>query len=273
MKKVIALILAGLLCLTAVAFAAEWKEGRGPAQPYDGVPEVDLEKTMGYILLCPSAKLPAKLYSDRLQIFLPREDVELKTGKVTIYDDEGEFATMDVSDENVAAVRPMTEAELGSVIWGGGVCVEIRLPISLTIGKDYYVKMEAGIFSAADGKVTSLPVENDTAWKPVVQGDYGVCGLYYSAPVDAEAEESEEEAEIEYVTTPKAGDTVTFDLMLGGDAKYAVIFSDDASVTFEDTEYSESTTVVGTVAADKLDWGVVFLDDAGEMLEIVNLDR
>ena len=46
MKKLIAILLACLM-LASVAQAAEWAEGRSAAQPYSGVPEVDLTKTMG----------------------------------------------------------------------------------------------------------------------------------------------------------------------------------------------------------------------------------
>ena len=70
---------------------------------------------------------------------------------------------------------------------------------------------------------------------------------------------------------PSNGDIITFDLVMGGDAKFAVIYSDNGSVEFPVQEYSESGTVTGRVIYDSLDWGVVFLNEGGEVLQAVNL--
>ena len=62
-KKLIALLLAGMMMAAPVSAAEsgaeaaavpEWGEGKGPAHPYTGVPEVDLDKTMGYVMLYPA---------------------------------------------------------------------------------------------------------------------------------------------------------------------------------------------------------------------------
>ena len=62
MKRLIALVLAGLMVLGGACLAAEWPQGRSAAQPYSQLPEVNLSETIGYIMLFPRAKLPASRY-------------------------------------------------------------------------------------------------------------------------------------------------------------------------------------------------------------------
>ena len=287
MKKWIATLLVFVL-LTGVAFAAEWPEGRSASQPYAGVPEVDLSQTIGYFLIYPRAKLPAEVFCNVLEFYLPREDIKLGQGTLTLYNGEGEALTVvNFEDAESVGIRPLSESELERLMWGSGVCVYARLPKSLEFNQSYYVLMDEGCFTSEDGSVAILPVVNPEAWTPVVQGDYGVSGLYYSAPVEApedseegeaaeaaeeaeapaEAEETEEApAEIEYKLTPAVGDVITFDLVMGGDAKFAVIYTENDSVMFDEIEYTESGTVVGTVTKDELNWGIVFLTEQGEVV-------
>ena len=279
MKKLLALLMACLM-LTSAAMAAEWADGLSAAKPYEGLREVDLTKTMGYIMLYPRTKLPAKLYGDRLQISLPRDDVELGEGTLRVYTSEGEeYCAVDFSDGESVEVRPLTEAELKGLIWGGGVCVDIRLPRTLGVGQDYYVLMDEGCFTAQDGRLPSLGIAAIEAWTPVVAGDYGVGGLMYTAPVEApepqdeEAGETEEAPAPEVHLNPEAGDVITFDLTMGGDAAAAVIFSENDSVRFDEMEYTSSAAVTGTVTQLPLNWGVVFLSESGEVLAQVDLSR
>ncbi|MBQ3304207.1 MAG: hypothetical protein IJH03_06670, partial [Clostridia bacterium] len=79
MKRLLALVLVCLLCATS-ALAAEWAEGLGPDQPLPGVPKIDLSKEMGYDYTYPSAKLKVKYFCNVLEIYLPREDIELGEG-------------------------------------------------------------------------------------------------------------------------------------------------------------------------------------------------
>ena len=58
-------------------------------------------------------------------------------------------------------------------------------------------------------------------------------------------------------------------MVLGGDAKTAVVFSENDSVFFEQLDYTESCPVTGTVTKDELDWGVVFLDETDEVLQVI----
>ena len=331
MKRIIAMVLVCMLrggsCL-----AAEWPEGRSAAQPYSGTPEVDLTQTMGYIILFPRAKMPAKVFCDKLAIYMPREDVKIGEGTVRLMETiEGEkkpveVCAVDIADEANVEIRPMSESELTSFMWGGGVCLQIRLPKSLEFGEhSYHVTMDEGCFTAADGAVKSLTIAKPEAWGPVIEGEYGISGLYYGEAVlpeepeeepEEEAEEPEEEEEeiavfdaiaaeeaeaegavvevtpepepeeepeeepveeapleVTMKANPEVGDKIVFDLVMGGDAAYAVIYSENGSVEFPEPEYAESGRVVGDVLKDEISWSVLFLDAAGDIVERVDLSR
>ena len=295
MKKLAALILICML-FVSTAYAAEWTDGRSAAQPYAGVPEVNLDETMGYIMLFPRAKMPAQSYCDVLEIYLPREDLVLGEGSLTLCNAEGELEKISFADSERVELRPLEEPELEGLMWGGGMCIEVHLIKSLSFDENYYILMDDGCFTAAEGKLQSLAITSNEAWVPVITGDYGIGGLFYSAapeqPVEeqpteeelAEEEETEEPepteapteapAEEEVPAEPKApekGDIITFDLKMGGDAKYAVVFSENDSVSFDPPEYTESGRIKGAITGDELDWGVVFLDENGDVLEVLDL--
>ena len=315
MKKWIALAMACALMLSSAALAAAWPEGRGPSQPYSGKPEVNLSKTMGYIMRYPRAKWPAKAFCDVLRVYLPREDVNRGQGTARLFEIvEGqkkpvERCTIDFSDEENVRIYPMDDAMLDLVMWGSGVCVEMRLPRSLELGGHrYLVTMDEGCYVAADGAVRSAAVRarGSGIWEPVVEGEYGVSGLFYSkapeAPADADDEDAPGDGEdgepaedapgdepeptpeptteapadpatAEIVTRPRTGDRITFDLVMGGEAASAVIHSDNGSVNFRELEYTASATLTGEVIKDEVDWGVVFLRADGSVLDDVDLSR
>ena len=60
-------------------------------------------------------------------------------------------------------------------------------------------------------------------------------------------------------------------MVLGGEAKVAVIYSENDSVLFDVPEFSASGRAAGTVASDDVRWGVVFLDASGEVLDMIEL--
>ena len=302
MKKWAAVIMIVALMITTSAQAAQWPEGRSAAQPYAGTPPVNLDETMGYILLYPRPKMPAHGFCDRLQIYLPREDIVLARGALRLMktNESGgaeEVASIDFSDAESVLLRSMTEQEMESVIWGSGVCIEVFLPESLTLNETgYYVTMDEGCFTARNGALSSLPIVNPEAWMPVVQGECGVSRLYYVEPDADEATEeavvgaddnaddgstnnaadesaNETPAELVYKARPEVGDRVCFDLVMGGHAAYAVIYSENDSVFFDEIEYTQPQTVEGTVTKDEVNWGVVFLDGDGNMVKAVSLVR
>ena len=289
MKKLVALILVCLLCMATTAFAAEWAEGLSPAKPSNLKPAVDLNTTVGYWLPFPRSGLPAERYCDVLELYMPNPDVALGEGTATLWNADGEVAKVDVADPDQVEMRDLEEEELEIMHWGSGVCIEMHLPVSLAFGETYYVTMDEGTITSNGGKTKSmqipytdqLPLE-EQYWTPSVTGDFGVGGLYYSAapaePTDEEEEAAEpaEEAPAEPKLKPAKGDVVNFDVVLGGDAKTAIMYSENNSVYFETLEYTENSHVTGTVTEDDVRWGVVFVDEAGQpgdYLVMGNLDE
>ncbi len=294
MKKLVALILVCLLCMATTAFAAEWAEGLSPAKPSNLKPAVDLNTTVGYWLPFPRSGLPAERYCDVLELYMPNPDVALGEGTATLWNADGEVAKVDFADPDQVEMRDLEEEELEIMHWGSGVCIEMHLPVSLAFGETYYVTMDEGTITSNGGKTKSmqipytdqLPLE-EQYWTPSVTGDFGVGGLYYSAapaePTDEEEEAAEpaeeapaEEAPAEPKLKPAKGDVVNFDVVLGGDAKTAIMYSENNSVYFETLEYTENSHVTGTVTEDDVRWGVVFVDEAGQPVDYLvmgNLDE
>lgn len=259
MKRIMALLMLCALCLSE-AGVAEWEEGLGPEQPYLGVPAVDLSTNLGHILLYPGEKMQAAHYCGALKMYLPREDVAAGSGRLQLYTAAGEkLAELSFSDRDAVTRRPLTEDELEGLKWGGGICFEIRLPESLRLGEGYYVNMDSGCIVTTTGSAVNTSITSKKAWKPSVIGDYGVSGLRYAAPANK--------------LKPEPGDSVTFDLVLGGEARTAVIYSDNDSIDLAERAYTASCTVTGTVLDEALRWGIVFLNGNDEVLTVVELER
>ena len=301
MKRLFAVILVCLLCATS-AFAAEWGEGLGPEQPLPGVPKVELDKVMGYCYLYPKQGLEVQYFCNVLEIYLPREDIELGDGHAHLYDStDTEVADIDFANPDQVELRKQQESELVAKEWGSGVCIEMHLPVSLKFDETYYVLMDESCFTANNGTVSnyglSKPKDQSETyqWMPKLTGDYGIASLFYFAPpapaedeaaeeteaveeapaeeevleedMDAEVPVEEELGEPKY--NPVTGDKIHFDVVLGGDAVTAVVFSENDSVFFEQLEFNESCPVTGTVTKDELDWGVVFLDETGNPIQVI----
>lgn len=314
MKRLIALILVCALCaLCTAAFAAEWAEGLSPAKPSNLKAEVDLTKSVGYWLPYPRAGLTASRFCDVLELYMPNPDIALGEGTATLWKADGAVATMDFTDPDQVELRELEESELEKMHWGCGICVEIHLPISLKYDEKYYVTMDEGTLTSNGGAVKSLAIPysdkvslEEQYWTPILSGDFGISGLFYSEPAEApeepeEIEEVEEEEVEEAVEVteemlnqlpdvveeeveeepeeeedpgepkynPVKGDRIHFDLVLGGDATSAVLYSENNSVFFKQPEYTESGAVSGTITGDDMFWGVVFLNDNGEVLDYV----
>lgn len=281
MKKLIALILVCLICLTS-AYAAEWREGLSPAKPSTHSQEADFSKNLGYLIAWPRPNMPAQRFCDVLEIYMPRDDLALGEGKISLCDSSGVVAEMDCADPAQVELRPLEESELEQLMWGSGSCLDVHLPISLEFNKeDYYVMMDEGVlFDPANG-VKNPPMGEHSEWHPLLKDDFGVSRLYYAKGVEKPADEEEDEdapkekAEepVEYTYRPTAGDTVTFDLVLGGDAKEAIIFSENDSVYFSPFQFTESGTITGDVTGEDVNWGIVFLDGEGKQLDQLTLRR
>ena len=377
-RKMMALLLALTLLASSAAFAAEWPQGLGPEKPYPQVAPVDLDKIMGYYVAYPGEKVTAQKFCDRLEIYLPREDVSLGKGYLHLFASEPgrdgvEVETIDFSDTEAVKLRKLTDMELNTLQWGGGMAVTMYLKKSLEMGMQYYIMMDQGVITANGGSVINVEIDNTEnekgrkKWIPVFTGEYGVNNLRYSqtltpaepdpAPVQVAPEPAQaapaagsdafggadvfsggndlggfgsnmggsfadtvtvddgmyagvqnnggfndfaaqqpaaqapvaeapaaDSASTGTVTaapveegplklTPAVGDTIVLDIVLGGRAKKAVIYSENNSVRFLNNTVTASCTISGTVAAPDLKWSVLFLDDMGNAFDSVNIVR
>ena len=258
MKRILVLVLVAMMLCVGMAQAAEWTEGRSPSKPYVNQPEVNLDEMFGYLMFYPNKGMAAQNSCQKLFIYTPRGDV--KVGEGTFYlisvEENAKIWETKMNDETAVTQRPITEAELAGLLWGSGTCFEVLLPKTLEVGNSYFVNMERACMVSTDGKVDSPEVGGTDAWAFTVEGDWGVSGMEYLP--DAEDAES--------TAHPQVGDTIRFDLVLGGDAVRAVLYGYNDSVDFVLTMYEESCEVTGTVLAEKPSWGVMFLDAEGNEL-------
>lgn len=276
-----------MMFLTGTGMAAEWAEGRSPAQPYSGVRELDLSKVMGYIMFYPKESKAAKNFCDTLQISLPREDVKAGPGMLHLFMNGADIFSTAFNDTNYVEMRALNEEELDGLMWGSGVIFIVHLPSSLQFAGNYYVTMEEGCIINTEETITNPAVIATDAWKPKVEGSYGVEALAYmregTAVTTSESAESEEsnEAATETTTVPtmenvarfrRKGDRVSFRLVLGGEAASAMVYDPDVTINFDSFELTKSGTYTGTVIANQPGyWGIVFLDAQGNYLDLVEL--
>ena len=256
MKRMTAILLAALLLCTGTALAAQWREGTGPSQPYQGAPEIDLSQQMGYMMFFPSEQMPVENECERLYIYLPREDVHVGEGTFYLCTDRGEVWETEMTDPDAVIERPINESELDGLLWGGGTCFEIRLSRSLKLGETYFVNLTGGSIVSEDG-VQSPQIGGTDQWRFTLAGDYGVSEMAY---LRAEGDETVE------VESPQPGDEIRFDLVLGGDAAWALLYEYNDSADFLETMFQESCEVTGQVTGDQLVWGVLFMDAEGNEL-------
>ena len=278
MKRWITVLLA-LALLTSTALASEWKDGRSPAKPYAGLPEVNLEETLGYIMFYPNSKMSYPHNCRALQVYLPRRDVVAGSGTLYLCSEEnGEEARYAFNDGEHVNLRDMTADELDALLWDDGVCFEIRLDAPLKMQGAYFVNLEENCIVTEDGKIGNKTIGGTDSWAFETNAEYGFENLIYrraleSEGAEEEAEETEEteeteEAEQEYeiLPEPEVGAELAFDLVLGGEAKMAALYCLNDSMEFETTMFTESGTVTGTILTETPAWGVVFLDEAGNAL-------
>lgn len=248
--KRIAIMMLALLLVCPAAAAADWPEGLGPGQPYQGSPEVNLAEKLGYMVFAPDAGIPASNACQQLQVYLPREDVQPGEGVFTLYTAAGEEVwRAAMNDPEAVTRRDLREDELTGLMWGGGTCFEIRLPRTLELGETYFVNLTRGCI-VTDGGVDNAQIGGTDAWRFTLEGDFGVSGMAYRRAGQD-------------VLTPESGDEIRFDLTLGGEAVIASIYQSGDTADFPLTTFTESGTVTGAVTAENPVWGVLFLDAQG----------
>ena len=254
MKKAIALLLALLVLCAGTALAAEWR----PEQPYPGVPEIDLTQSLGYVMFAPNEALAAELACQYLYVYLPRTDVVAGEGLLRVYGDGGELWNTPMNGDAVT-LRPMRDNEMALYQWQSGLCFEIKLARTLPLNESCYVNLDPNCIVVPDLELGNKAISSPDEWPILVSGDYGVGSMTY-------------QRDGKTVSTPVAGDTIHFDLTLGGNAAMAALYSPDASVSFSINSYAESCKVTGEVTGDAPTWGVLFLDANNNELARVMFD-
>lgn len=256
MKRMTAICLALLVLFTATAYAAGWEEGLGPQKPYRTSREIDLSTQIGYMMFHPNANMSVA-GAKTLFIYLPREDVALNSdgGNLTIRSaDQGEEYKIAINDPKYVTLRPMIESELEGLLFGGGVCVEISLPVSLRLGCTYYVDVDAGSIIVPDASEPfgNPEINGERGWTFETIADYGVNELSYIRNEET------------VIGKAQAGDTARFDVVIGGPVKSAVLFKLGAEekIVFpiERTLITETCEVTAEVKGEDPAWGVMFFD-------------
>lgn len=258
MKRLIAICL--LLMMIVVSASADWENGLSPAKPYSNVPEVDLTEKIGHMLFFPNVRMNAA-GSKQLLIYLPREDVKGGPGYLHVRTaDQGEEWSVALNNKEYVTQWTLTEGELNGLKWGGGTCIAITLPVSLRLGTTYYIDLDTHCVIDEDEKIGNLEAKGDLQWHFETDSDYGVSQAEYRRLTD--------KGDYETTVKPAEGDEIRFDLVLGGAAKSAVVTA-DKNAEFLVENFNESTEVVGEITGEDPAWYVLFFDENGEMLSVV----
>ena len=262
MKRLIALCLALMMLYAVPASAAQWPEGRSAAKPYEGVPEADFTKTVGYMMFYPKTGVEVVGGLRTLFVYLPREDVKAGNGELTLRSDE-DRSTWSVAFSNTDYVhqRPMIEEELVGLVWGGGTCFEIALPVSVSLNRHYYVDLARDCIISNDNKVSNPELSGDSSWHFSTEADFGVSEMEYRRALSNGGYDSG-------IVTPAVGDEIRLDIVLGGEATTAVLYQ-YSGADFGVTTFTQSGEAIGTVTAEDPDWGVLFFDASGNQVGIV----
>ena len=270
MKKICNILLAVLLvALFSTGSAASWVGGRSPSQPYPGVPSVNLNQTMGYMVFYPNAKMPADNFCDTLLVYFPREDIIPGQGFVYVFENGKEILKLDVTDEDILTTRSMTEAELDGLLWGSGMAAQIHLPISLQFNQNYYVVVEQGAIGTVRSVVVNPPVP-EKKWTFKLEGEYGVGGLHYVGPKFTDRDGVEHEEELR--NWPRVGDEIHFTIKLGGEAVKATIYDPSGAISVPGLVYTRTTDVIGSLTENVGEWGVIFQDANDQIIKVVDLN-
>lgn len=263
MKRIVALILVMVMCATA-AMAAEWPEGLGPQKPYSGSPEIDFNESFGFMMLWPFNGKTVAPGEDTLSIFLPREDVEVAAGTLGLYTKEDGLVEEIAISAETAVLRPLSEQELDSLMWGGGVAIDIKLAQQLDPNFNYYVQLSEGCFVSPDYPVASPAIDGKKGWAFSTETENYIENLYYCRMV-----EGQEEPEV--VENVQVGDMVKFSIVLGEEGVSAALHCDAGAILPEITYFEESAeATVRFPSSGEVKWGVVFLDADGAGLYSMN---
>lgn len=255
MKK-LALFLIAALLLTAPGLGEAgpvWSNGQSPAQPYKGVPPVDLSKKLGYMVLDPLNNSNADGALDTLRIYLPRTDVRAGDGALRLYDAGSGMAIEEIrfSDEARVAANPIEAEALGWLYWESGVCFAIRLRNALDIDRAYTVSLEENAIVAPDYAIGNSAMEGRTGWSFTTKADSGVTARQFSGEAN-----------------PKVGDTVAVEVKLPEGMAASIFCRSEAVTAVEGPDAVPGTLTARFNEPGPVDWSVVLLGEGGELLSV-----
>lgn len=254
MKRLVVICLAVML-LCANAYAATWADGLGPQKPYLGTPEVDFNETIGYMMLYPTNGDNVNVDElHALKIYLPREDVEVGTGEISVKSKGiGLVEKIEITAETFVA-RPMTEEELEQMMWGCGTVFEIAMSKPLQINRDYYIEMSEGAIVSTEYEMVSPKISGRKEWYFNTDTDNYIDKLEYKRLVDGKEKPQK-------VETVQVGDFAEFDIIMDEETAYAVIFCDAGAIIPAANHFEEGVkTTIDFPVEGTVEWGVAFFD-------------
>jgi len=259
MKKFLAICLAVLMLMSAACAESAWPEGLSAQKPYTGSPEVDFNESIGYMLLVPlngKSILPGKVV---LQICMPRDDVEVGAGTLSLYDSENVLVEEVEINAETMVVRPLTEEEKAALIWGGGVAFEVAIEQQLDANKQYYVTMTEGCVVSSFYGTSLAAIEDKSVWSFKTEAASFIEEMAYCRMVEG-AEEPET------VEAVQVGDMVKVALVIEEGAA-AAVFCNAGAVKTDVTYFQESTeAIIEFPVGGETVWGIVFFDAEGAPL-------
>jgi hypothetical protein len=263
MKKFIAAVavLTAILVssLGAQAQGTAWSNGQSPSQPYKGVPPVDLQKKLGYMVLDPLNNENVGTALTSLKIYLPRADVKAGAGALRIREAgvEAPLETISFADASRVTVSEIEPEALAWLYWESGVCFTVALKNTPDADKTYAVSMDAGCIVVDGSEVGNPALNGEKGWTFTTNAEAGVLSR---ERLGGEA--------------PKVGDSVAIQVKLGGSAVSAMVFCDTLAVTSDDQPLSATGTLTARYdQAGVVKWGVALMDAGGALLDVYHYEE
>jgi len=259
MKKIIAVCLVLMMLMTTAIASAEgtWAEGLSPQKPYSGSPEVDFNESIGYMLFMPLTETNINPGKVTLQIFMPRADVQLGSGTISLYNSKAGLIEEIPTDSGKITCREMTAEELEALIWGAGCVFEIAVEHQLEPNENYFVRMTEGAIVSELYGTSNIEIDDRSTWKFSTNAENYVENVEYCRTVEGKKKP-------DVVETVEPGDYAKVNIVLGEEAACAAIFCDAGMILPESTYFDASVeTTVTFPSTGEVIWGVIFMDAEG----------
>jgi len=257
-KMLIACLVLMMLCTTAMA--ATWPEGLSAQKPYSGTPEVDFQKSFGYMIMVPRKDSTVIPGTDTLSVCTPRVDVAIGTGEFVLYNrTTGKKEVISMDDERVT-MREMSDTELDAMLWGSGTIFDIRIEKGLEPNCEYYIEMSEGCFISPEYEAVSPEIKGRDKWAFNTRTKNVVEKLKYYR----ENENKQTTIKVEEV---QVGDSAKFSVKMDENVAVAAVYFETGLIEAEVTWFTENTEVsVSFPQAGSVKWGIAFMDSEGNLV-------